>query len=90
MLSIMWRDSSSDGTVMKLEGQVIGPWVAELRTYCELLLGEGSSLSLDMGGVSYLDPEGIALVRQLMTQGVRLDGCSPFLVELLKTEPSSA
>jgi hypothetical protein len=42
------------------------------------------TLSIDMGGVSFLDSEGVGLFRELIGQQVRLLNCSPFLNELLK------
>lgn len=77
--------SSSDGNQgIKLEGRVVGPCVTEVERYCQRILSQGMTLTIDMGEVSFLDREGVGLFRELIGQRVRLFNCSPFLNELLK------
>ena len=53
----------------KVEGQMIGQWVDELRRVCDEALagtcGLGHRLVLDLDGPSFLDAAGIALFREL-------------------------
>ncbi len=76
------------GTTFKVEGQVIGQWVDELRRVCdEALAGNGSPghcLVLDLDGLSFLDPAGIALFRELAARNVSFTNCSVFIAEQLK------
>jgi hypothetical protein len=73
---------------LRLEGDVSGPWVAELRRVCFDTLGHaperGSHLVLDLGGVSFLDVDGIALFRDLARQQVLFTNRSLFIAEQLK------
>jgi hypothetical protein len=73
---------------LRLEGEVSGPWVGELRRVCADLLGNNghstSDLVLDLAGVSFLDAEGIALFRELAGQLVRFSSGSLFVAEQLK------
>jgi len=79
------ESGSSDGIrAIRLEGRVVGLCVTEVQGYCQRILSQGMTLSIDMGGVSFLDGEGVGLFRELIGQQVRLFNCSPFLNELLK------
>ena len=73
---------------LRLEGQVTGPWVAELRRVCTDVLGNNghreNHLVLDLAGVSFLDADGIALFRELAGRRVSFTNSSPFIAEQLK------
>jgi anti-anti-sigma regulatory factor len=71
--------------VLKLEGQVRGQWVDELRHVAsELLLEPGTRLVLDLALVSFIDAEGLQLFRQLSLRHVRMSNCSLFVAQQLK------
>jgi len=74
--------------LLRLEGQVTGPWVAELRRVCAEVLGYnghgGNHLVLDLAGVSFLDADGIALFHELAARRVLFTNCSAFIAEQLK------
>lgn len=78
----------SDSATFLIEGRVVGPWVVELRTFCEQFLGRGYRLTLDLGDVSFADREGVAALRDLMTRQATLVNCPLFLVEQLKNSGS--
>jgi len=69
----------TDATTLRLEGSLAGVWVEELRQLCETAMAKGETITLDCGGVSFSDLEGIALMRELRRQGARLANCSLFL-----------
>jgi anti-anti-sigma regulatory factor len=87
MLRISFTESADHSVVLRLEGQVAGPWVEELRTSCERILTEGRQVTLDLTYVSFVDDDGIVLFRALAGRCVGLTNGSPFVVELLKDEP---
>jgi ABC-type transporter Mla MlaB component len=64
---------------LRLEGRLVGPWVDELQRTCESLVERGDQVSLDLSGVSFADPDGIALVRALRRDRVAIVNCTPFL-----------
>ena len=68
---------------LKVEGRVIGPWVAELRLACERALVDGAGLALDLLEVAFVDPTGLELLCMLSQRGVALD-CSAFVAEQLR------
>jgi anti-anti-sigma regulatory factor len=73
---------------LRLEGQVRGPWVEELRRACDQVLGNnghrGNRLVLDLAEVSFIDGDGVSLFRELTTRRVLVKNCSPFVAEQLK------
>lgn len=79
------EDGSSHGNrVVRLEGRVAGSSVAQVQMYCQGILAQGLTLTIDMAEVSFLDRSGVGLFKELMSQQVRFLNCSPFLNELLK------
>ena len=51
---------------------------------CEGVLTEQGALALDVSGLQFVDPTGVALLRGLAQRGTRLGGCSGFVSELLR------
>ena len=89
MLKITEIRSSGECSVVKLEGELIGPWVTEAAGYCEQILEAGVHLTLDVGEVSYLDQGGVSLLKKLLARRVSLQSCTPFIAELLKANGDS-
>jgi RNA polymerase sigma-70 factor, ECF subfamily len=69
---------------LRVEGRLTHQTVEELRMACEAALSDGASLQLDVSGLRFVDPTGVALLRGLERQGTRLGGCSGFVSELLR------
>jgi len=85
MVKISESNSSGNPTVVKLEGELMGPWVPEVASYCERLLRQGLRLILEVGEVRFLDHNGLLLLQDLQERGVDLSNCTPFIVELMKS-----
>ena len=85
MLKIVTIGPEANGAVLRLEGQIIGPWVDELRRTCDRLLTV-SPITLDLSHVSFVERRGVELLRSLGTRGVLLLHCSPFVAEQLKVQ----
>ena len=83
MLKIVMTEQPAGGAMLRLEGQIIGPWIEELRRTCAALLDHGA-VSLDLSQVSFVERRGVELLRSLGTRGVSLLRCSPFVTEQLK------
>jgi ABC-type transporter Mla MlaB component len=69
---------------LRLEGQLIGPWLKELERSCAEARTNGAGLVLDLAGVSFIDNEGLALLRSLTDRAVILTNPSHFVAEQLK------
>jgi len=83
VLKIVTLGPAADGTVLRLEGQIIGPWVDELRRTCDRLL-PATAVTLDLADVSFVERRGVELLRTLGGRGVPLLHCSAFVTEQLK------
>lgn len=79
---------NKEAVLFRLEGQVSGPWIAELRRVCDETLGDNGHgshrLVLDLADVSFIDADGVALFRELTARRVILTNASPFVTEQLK------
>lgn len=83
MLKIVVESRDGVGLV-RAEGQMIGPWVNELRHSLEALVRTGAAPTIDLKGVSFVDREGLDLLRTLEGRGVAVVNCSHFVAEQLK------
>lgn len=64
----------------------MGPWVGECHLACKLGELRTRPTHLDLSGITYVDAEGVGLLRRLRDEGVRIPMCSSFVAELLKGE----
>lgn len=85
MLKIVVVEACNAATV-RLEGEVIGPWVEEVRRPCDRALARGAALTLDLTDVSFVDRDGAGLLRSLGGRGAVLLNGSFFVDEQLKAE----
>ena len=60
--------------MLKLKGELSGLWVDEVaRTWCDVVANSpAQTVTVDLAGVSFIDEEGIKLVRWLFQQGTHL------------------
>jgi hypothetical protein len=79
VLKISTLVTSRRRETLRLEGHLGGPSVAELPRCCGGVLSAGKDLRIDLAGVSFVDREGIALLRTLKLAGVGLINCTPFV-----------
>ena len=89
MLKISGTATTEEQPVfLRLEGQVRGPWVEELRRACDQVFGKNghrrNRLVLDLAEVSFIDADGVTLFRELTARRVLVTNCSPFVAEQLK------
>jgi anti-anti-sigma factor len=79
---------NKDAVLLRLEGQVSGLWVEEVRRTCYEAIGvngrRGNPLVLDLTDVSFIDADGVALFRELAAHGADLVNGSLFVMEQLK------
>ena len=84
MLRITEGTKADGSTMLYLEGQVFGPWLAELQRNCELILDSQDRLLVDFAEVSFIDREAIPLFKDLTVRGLVIVNCTPFVAEQLK------
>jgi ABC-type transporter Mla MlaB component len=80
--------SWNHAAVLKAEGHLVGPWVAELDAACARHLESKQPLALDVSDVLFADRAGLALLLRLRSGGVTLLDVSPFLAEELRITAS--
>jgi ABC-type transporter Mla MlaB component len=83
MLKIELSRRAAPRITLRLEGRMVGPWVGEVRRACEPFLDSGHALVLDLAGVSFVDRDGVALLRTLRRNDAKFANCSAFVKELL-------
>lgn len=84
MLKISQIGPVTPAVILRLEGRIVGPWVAELRRACEEALTADRPLKLHLADVEFMDAQGVALLSGLGSRGVALLECPPFAAEQLK------
>jgi len=84
MLRITTVASPPHAVTLRLEGQIIGRWVGELRKSCDEVTANGDRVVLDLVGVSFVDKDGLGLLSDLARRDVSLVNSSRFVAELLK------
>jgi anti-anti-sigma regulatory factor len=87
VLKITRRSHQGRGLTIKLEGEVLGPWVGSVRDACTIRGRRPRRLRLDLAAVTYVDAAGVQLLRDLMAEGVEIAACSSFVGELLHLKP---
>ena len=87
MLRITRLSRKGRGLTIKLEGELLGPWVGSVRDACAIR--RRRPRRLDLAAVTYVDAAGVQLLRDLMAGGVEIAACSSFVGELLHPGPSS-
>ena len=78
----MTRTDSGPTTTIFIEGKILGPWVAEIRSTIDAIPTDRAR-KLDLGAVTFVDAAGAALLAVLMRDGVEITSCSHFLTDLL-------
>ena len=84
MLKITRAVLSKQEITLRLDGRVAGQWVGLLKDSAESALVEGLNLTIDLKNISFIDCEGIALLRNLIERGVRHINPPLFVAEQIK------
>jgi anti-anti-sigma regulatory factor len=74
-----------DGVTLKLEGRLAAAWVDEFARAVGAAMGE-AHVTLDVEGLAFADPSGVAIIRSAIDRGARLTGGSPFIAALIEEE----
>ena len=86
MLRIVSTIRADRATVLELQGQIAGPWVALLAEECRRHDHGAGPLELDLDQVEYVDPSGRQLLQQLAKAGVTLKALAPMIRDSLEEE----
>lgn len=84
MLKITRAVLSEQEITLQLDGRVTGQWAALLQDSAESVLNEGLTLNVDLKNISFIDCEGIAVIRNLIQRGARHQNPPLFVAEQIK------
>jgi len=84
VLRISVASDSSQAIQFQLEGNLAGPWVEELRRLADDALSQKKAVSLDLGGVRFVDAQGVALLRELSRRRISQVNSSQFVIQQMK------
>ena len=84
MLKITLAVQSKQETTMRLDGRVAGQWVGLLRDSAESALAGGLKLRIDLKNISFIDCEGILLLKTLIERGVDPLNAPLFVTEQIR------
>jgi ABC-type transporter Mla MlaB component len=84
MLKITRSVLSEQEITLQLDGRVAGQWAELLRDSAESVLDEGLTLNVDLKNISFIDCEGIAVIRNLIRRGARHQNPPLFVAEQIK------
>ena len=79
--------ASEDRILLRLEGDVRGEWVDELRRACDTPAANGHAaprLVVDLRDVLFIDARGVLFFRELHARSAEFVHCSAFVAEQLK------
>lgn len=68
---------------LTLEGRIAAHWVAVLEDVCSQVLQGPKRLILDFAGVTFIDPNGLAVLKKIRGEQVQCVNCCPFIKEIL-------
>lgn len=85
MLRISRVAGRSSRTTLRVEGRIVAEWVAVLERECRRALQGNRSVHLDLSGVTFIDGDGVATLRQLGANDIEIIDCPEFIEALLRT-----
>lgn len=84
MLKITSQRLDTGTERIHLEGRLAGEYVAELQNVAAAARGRASRMALDVSGLTFVDTDGVRLLRELRDANVGIFGCSGFIAQLLE------
>jgi len=83
MLRLTWIANTHRARAIKLEGQLIGPWVDEVSKACPTGTDPSNQIDLDLSALTFVDAGGERLLRELIARGSKVVACSSYVAELM-------
>ena len=68
---------------LRVEGQIVSKWVAELERETKRLLQSERRVVLDFAGVKFIGSQGAEMVKRITTDNVEIINCSALIKDLL-------
>ncbi len=71
---------------LRVEGQLVADWSSVLQQECQKILHHGREVFLDCSRLAFTDSRGIAVLKQLQTEGLRIAQLPPLIKDILEGE----
>ena len=71
---------------LRVEGQLVADWSSVLQQECQKILHQGREVFLDCSRLAFTDSRGIAVLKQLQTEGLRIAQLPPLMKDILEGE----
>jgi anti-anti-sigma regulatory factor len=71
---------------LKVEGRIVSQWVALLEHECLLLRQKKQYVVLDFSSVTFIDSQGLEMLKQLLSQKIKIINCPAYILETLNYE----
>ena len=84
MLKISVIEAAAGPMTLRLDGQITGRWVELMQGMCEVQLKKGLRVSLDLRNISFVDRDGITVLRSLANRQVKFLNALPFIAEQIR------
>lgn len=83
MLRITEIFESADSITLTVEGRIVSEWVTVLEQECLKWLQAKPAVLLDFSGVTFIEHNGVAMLKRIASPNLRLINCSALIAELL-------
>ena len=84
MLRVTRRQRCGSTQCLALEGRLTYDGLGRFEEACREILDRGTPLELELSGLRFVDPPGVATLQALRREGVALVGASGFVDALLR------
>jgi anti-anti-sigma regulatory factor len=84
MLKMSTIESTEESAKIRIDGQVSGEGVKLLQNTCQAHLEKGLNLSVDLQNVSFVDRDGIVVLRKLQQHKVEFLNTPLFITEQIR------
>jgi hypothetical protein len=74
--------------LLKLEGSLLEPWIAEIERLTVDPGNAGNALQLDLLGLKFADAAGTKFLSELIRRGAKVISCSGYVAAVLHVEDS--
>lgn len=83
MLRITEISESADSVTLKVEGRIVLEWVTVLEQECLKWLQAKPEVLLDLSEVTFIEHNGLAMLKRMVSPRLRLINCSTLIHEML-------
>lgn len=89
MLRITTTQNRPGEITLRIEGRLVTDWVLELERVCRLALQSGALVLLDFADVRFVDRAGVQMLRNVVSERLRIVNCPPLVGALLTCDVHS-